>query len=164
MGANAPGRTFLKVTGILSIIYGAFLVLSCVGSTITYRSLTSGDLPEESRALFEQMGVDANALLVSIIFVAVGAVLFLAAGIIGVINNRKVEKAGICVIMGILLVAYFVINFGYSAVTTGVTVGSIISTVIMLIVPLLYLWGALRNKEVSDGSASPEQPEEKNEI
>ena len=67
-------------------------------------------------------------------------------------------------IMGILLVAYFVINFGYSAVTTGVTVGSIISTVIMLIVPLLYLWGALKNKEVSDGSASPEQPDEKNEI
>ena len=57
-------------------------------------------------------------------------------------------------IMGILMIAYVVINFGYGALTSGVAVGSIISTVLMLIVPLLYLWGALKNKEVSDGNVS----------
>ena len=82
------------------------------------------------------------------------AVVFLAAGILGVANSRKVERAGICMIMGILMIAYVVINFGYGALTSGVAVGSIISTVLMLIVPLLYLWGALKNKEVSDGNVS----------
>ena len=104
--------------------------------------------------LYEQMNITASSLLISIIFVVVAAVVFLAAGILGVANSRKVERAGICMIMGILMIAYVVINFGYGALTSGVAVGSIISTVLMLIVPLLYLWGALKNKEVSDGNVS----------
>ena len=136
MVQNAPGRSFLKVTGILCIIYGAVLLLSSVSSIFVYKQLT------------------ASSLLISIIFVVVAAVVFLAAGILGVANSRKVERAGICMIMGILMIAYVVINFGYGALTSGVAVGSIISTVLMLIVPLLYLWGALKNKEVSDGNVS----------
>lgn len=152
MVQNAPGRSFLKVTGILCIIYGAFLILSSVGSIFTYTQLTSGNLPDEVLAIYEQMNITASALLFSIIFVAIGAVLFLISGILGVANSRKVEKAGICMIMGILMIVYFVVNFGYGAVTTGVTATSLISTVITMIVPALYLWGSLKNKEVSDGS------------
>ena len=154
MVQNAPGRSFLKVTGILCIIYGAVLLLSSVSSIFVYTQLTSGKLSDEVMDLYEQMNITASSLLISIIFVVVAAVVFLAAGILGVANSRKVEKAGICMIMGILMIAYVVINFGYGALTSDVAVGSIISTVLMLIVPLLYLWGALKNKEVSDGNVS----------
>ena len=154
MVQNAPGRSFLKVTGILCIIYGAFLILSSVGSIFTYTQLTSGNLPDEVLSIYEQMNITASSLLFSIIFVAVGAVLFLIAGILGVANSRKIEKAGICMIMGILMIAYFVINFGYGAVTTGVTAASVISTIITLIVPALYLWGTLKNKEAGDDSVA----------
>ena len=38
--------------------------------------------------------------------------------------------------------------------TTGVTVAGIISTIVMLIVPFLYLWGGLKNKEVNEPQES----------
>ena len=41
MEKNAPGRSFLKVTGILCIIYGVFLVLSTAGSMMSYQAMTS---------------------------------------------------------------------------------------------------------------------------
>ncbi len=153
MEQNAPGRSFLKVTGILCIIYGVFLILSSIGSVFTYVQLTSGNLPDEVLEVYEQMNITESALLFSIIYVMIGAVLFLVSGILGVANSRKVKKAGICMALGILLIIYFVFNFGYGVVTTGVTVVSIISTLVSLIVPALYLWGALKNKEVSDNMA-----------
>ena len=122
MVQNAPGRSFLKVTGILCIIYGAVLLLSSVSSIFVYTQLTSGKLSDEVMDLYEQMNITASSLLISIIFVVVAAVVFLAAGILGVANSRKVERAGICMIMGILMIAYVVINFGYGALTSGVAV------------------------------------------
>ena len=154
MEKNAPGRSFLKVTGILCIIYGVFLVLSTAGSMMSYQAMTSGNMTDEVMAVLEQSGVTSQSLLFSIIYVAVGAVIFLVAGILGVMYSKKTEKAGICVIMGILLIVYFVFNFGYSAMTTGVTVAGIISTIVMLIVPFLYLWGGLKNKEVNEQQES----------
>ena len=152
MNQNAPGRTFLKVTGILCIIYGVFLVLSSAGSIFSYVQMTSGNLTDEVEALYEAMGISASALLISIIFAVAGAVIFLLAGILGTANSRKVEKAGLCMIFGILLIAFEVVNFGYAAMTTGVTGLSIVSTLISLVVPVLYLWGSLKNKEVLEGS------------
>ena len=94
-------------------------------------------------ALYEQLGLDASTMLTSIIISVVGTILFLAAGILGVANARKVEKAGICVLLGILLVAYEVINFAMSAVSSGVTGLVVVSTLLSLIIPLLYLWGRI---------------------
>ena len=54
MEKNAPGRSFLKVTGILCIIYGVFLVLSTAGSMMSYQAMTSGNMTDEVMAVLEQ--------------------------------------------------------------------------------------------------------------
>ncbi len=150
MEQNAPGRSFLKVTGILEIIFAVFSAVSIAGTVLIYTQLTAGSLPDETVALYEQLGLDASTMLTSIIISVVGTILFLAAGILGVANARKVEKAGICVLLGILLVAYEVINFAMSAVSSGVTGLVVVSTLLSLIIPLLYLWGGLKNKEAAE--------------
>ena len=63
MVQNAPGRSFLKVTGILCIIYGAVLLLSSVSSIFVYTQLTSGKLSDEVMDLYEQMNITASSLL-----------------------------------------------------------------------------------------------------
>lgn len=62
-------------------------------------------------------------------------------------NCNKIEKANICFICGIVLIAFVLVNAGISAATTGFTALSIVSILASLILPLLYFWGALKNRQ-----------------
>ena len=134
------GSKFLKVTGILMIIFGA---LALVLSIISLAGLGM------IAALAESIGgvVPMGLLTVSAILGLVGAVAELIAGIVGVKNWNKPEKAGTCIIWGIIVLALCIIsnvltlvgypdNFNVLNLLTG------------LVIPVLYLIGGFQNKEL----------------
>ena len=134
------GSKFLKVTGILMIIFGA---LALVLSIISLAGLGM------IAALAESIGevVPMGLLTVSAILGLVGAVAELIAGIVGVKNWNKPEKAGTCIIWGIIVLALCIIsnvltlvgypdNFNVLNLLTG------------LVIPVLYLIGGFQNKKL----------------
>lgn len=127
------GSKFLKVTGILMIIFGA---ISLVVSIISLMGL----------GVLEALGAPMGLLWASCIISLLGSVAEFVAGIIGVKNWNKTEKANTCIGWGIAVVAMCVIS------NIFVLIGypqnfSIISVVCGLVVPVLYLIGAFQNKK-----------------
>lgn len=128
------GAKFLKVTGILMIIFGA---ISIVFSIIGFLGM----------GIIEASGVAKLGLLwVAMIIGFAGSVAELVAGIIGVINCEKPEKAQTCLILGIIVAALTVLSslFTLIAYSENFSVFSLFSG---LVVPVLYIIGALKNKQ-----------------
>ena len=142
MEKKAPGKGFLKVVGILLIIGGVFGFIGAASNAFVASALSSGSLDSTTTA-----GLTAETFQAGIITSVIQGVIYLAAGILGVANCNKIEKANICFICGIVLIAFVLVNAGISAATTGFTALSIVSILASLILPLLYFWGALKNRQ-----------------
>ena len=84
------GSTLLKVTSILSIIGGT---ISFIAGIIAIAGLA---------ILIAATG--SGLLVLAAIFVLIAAVAELIAGIIGVVNCNKPEKAGVCMAFGIVVI------------------------------------------------------------
>lgn len=147
MEKKAPGKGFLKVVGILLIIGGVFGFIGAASNAFVASALSSGSLDSATTAIYEQAGLTAETFQAGIITSVIQGVIYLAAGILGVANCNKIEKANICFICGIVLIAFVLVNAGISAVTTGFTALSVVSILASLILPLLYFWGALKNRQ-----------------
>lgn len=84
-------------------------------------------------------------LYASVALMVVSAVSQLVAGIIGVVNCKKPEKAGVCiawgVIVAVLCIAGTILN------SAGGGSFSILSLVLGLVLPILYIIGAVFNKK-----------------
>ena len=126
------GSKFLKVTGILMIIIGA---LALVLAIIAIAGIS----------LLAAMGASSGLLTVSCILALVGAVAELVAGIIGVKNWNKLEKAGTCITWGIIVIVLCVISNILTVVGGGDF--SVLNLVTGLVIPVLYLIGGLQNKK-----------------
>ena len=126
------GSKFLKVTGILMIIFGA---LALVLAIIAIAGIS----------LLAAMGASSGLLTVSCILMLVGAVAELVAGIIGVKNWNKLEKAGTCITWGIIVIALAVISNVLEVIGGGKF--NVLSFVTGLVIPVLYLIGGLQNKK-----------------
>ena len=126
------GSKFLKVTGILMIIFGA---LALVLAIIAIAGIS----------LLAAMGASSGLLTVSYILMLVGAVAELVAGIIGVKNWNKLEKAGTCITWGIIVIVLCVISNILTVVGGGDF--SVLNLVTGLVIPVLYLIGGLQNKK-----------------
>ena len=124
------GSKFLKVTGILMIIFGA---LALVLAIIAIAGIS----------LLAAMGASSGLLTVSCMLV--GAVAELVAGIIGVKNWNKLEKAGTCITWGIIVIVLCVISNILTVVGGGDF--SVLNLVTGLVIPVLYLIGGLQNKK-----------------
>ena len=134
---NAPGKGLLKVTGILMIIGGGLAVLLGLlgmagGAILATQSVALG-------------GVTMLASIVAI----VGGAFELIAGIFGVKNCDKPEKAQSCFVFGVILVAFAVLSAIMSLMSGQLSGTSIFSLILGFVLPVLYLMGALKNKEVS---------------
>ena len=93
-------------------------------------------------------GVAAGILTAAVIIASVGFVLELVAGIIGVKNNNRPEKANTCLVWGIIVAALTVLSsilsiFGGSSDAGSVVLGLITG----LVIPVLYIIGAAFNKK-----------------
>ena len=127
------GRKFLKVTGILMIIGGAFGIIGGIVAMIG------------AGALAAVLETSAVGLMLASALILVSAVFQLIAGIMGVKNCDKPEKAQSCIVIGVIVAILSVAGNVISNV-----LGSdfnIINYATGLIIPVLYIIGAVKNKE-----------------
>ena len=130
-------NTLLKVTSILHII------LSVIGLVLTLAmSIFAGSLVS---MVFDAAGmtgaIGAGVLSTTVIFVvaAIGCVLNLAAGILGV-----KAKAMACRVLGVILLILAIASFVLGISMTD-KVGTIVAmAVVELCLPVLYAWGAFK--------------------
>ena len=129
------GRKFLKVTGILMIIGAAFGIIGGIIAMIGVGALA---------AVLE---TSAIGLMLASVLVLASAVFQLIAGIMGVKNCDKPEKAQACLVMGIIVAILSVAG----NVTSNVLGSSfnILSYATGLVIPVLYIIGAAKNKETA---------------
>ena len=129
------GRKFLKVTGILMIIGAVFGIIGGIIALIG------------SGALAAVLETSAGGLMLASALILVSAVFQLIAGIMGVKNCDKPEKAQTCLVMGIIVAILSVAGNVISNV-----LGSdfnIMNYATGLIIPILYIIGAAKNKELA---------------
>ena len=129
------GRKFLKVTGILMIIGGAFGIIGGIVAMIG------------AGALAAVLETSAGGLMLASALILASAVFQLIAGIMGVKNCDKPEKAQSCIVIGVIVAILSVAGNVISNV-----LGSdfnIINYATGLIIPVLYIIGAVKNKEAA---------------
>lgn len=129
------GRQFLKVTGILMIIGGAFGIIGGIVAIIG------------AGALAAVLETSAGGLMFASVLILASAVFELIAGIMGVKNCDKPEKAQSCIVIGVIVAILSVAGNVISNV-----LGSdfnIINYATGLIIPVLYIIGAVKNKEAA---------------
>ena len=127
------GRKFLKVTGILMIISAAFGIIGGIVAMIG------------AGALAAVLETSAGGLMLASALILASAVFQLIAGIMGVKNCDKPEKAQSCMVIGVIVAILSVAGNVISNV-----LGSdfnIINYATGLIIPVLYIIGAVKNKE-----------------
>lgn len=127
------GRKFLKVTGILMIIGGAFGIIGGIVAMIG------------AGALAAVLETSAGGLVLASALILASAVFQLIAGIMGVKNCDKPEKAQSCIVIGVIVAILSVAGNVISNV-----LGSdfnIINYATGLIIPVLYIIGAVKNKK-----------------
>lgn len=129
------GRKFLKVTGILMIIGAAF---GTIGGIIAIIGVG---------AMAAVLETSAGGLMFASVLILASAVFQLIAGIMGVKNCDKPEKAQSCLVMGVIVAILSVAG----NVTSSVLGSSfnITSYVTGLVIPVLYIIGAVKNRETA---------------
>ena len=129
------GRKFLKVTGILMIIGGAFGIIGGIVAMIGVGALA---------AVLE---TSAGGLMLASALILASAVFQLIAGIMGVKNCDKPEKAQSCLVMGVIVAILSVAGNIISNVLGSSF--NILSYATGLVIPVLYILGAVKNKELA---------------
>ena len=127
------GRKFLKVTGILMIIGGAFGIIGGIVAMIG------------AGALAAVLETSAGGLMLASALILASAVFQLIAGIMGVKNCDKPEKAQSCLVMGVI-VAILSVSGNIISNVLGSNF-NILSYATGLMIPILYIIGAVKNKE-----------------
>lgn len=129
------GSKFLKVTGILMIIFGALALILSIVAAIGLAALAALDLNTWQYTL-------------AVILMLVGSIFELIAGIVGVKNCNKPEKAGTCMVWGIIVIALSVLSNVLTLVGNPDNF-SIVNLLTGLVIPVLYLIGAVMNKKAA---------------
>ncbi len=130
-----PGKSLLKTSGILIIIAGGIgILISAIGLLGGVAATSMGV------ELIDEFGVDGQTMLLDSVvsFFVCGFQLFM--GIFGLINCEKLEKANICMILGILAIVLAIANVFTESYMFGV---------LGILFPILYLQGALKNKKAA---------------
>lgn len=129
------GHKFLKVTGILMIIGGALSAILGIVAVLGVAAL----------AYIASARTEAGMLYASTILLLISGVVELIAGIIGVINAEKPQKAKACIVWGALVAILSV-----AGTILGVVGGSDFSVsglVLGLVLPVIYIIGAVKNMQ-----------------
>ncbi len=146
---KAPGKKLLQVVGIILVVFGAFGLLGTAMNFFVASSMTS-----EMEEILASTGYSAQDVMAGAVWGLISSVIWLIAGIIGIKNCNKTGKAKICVILGGLMLVEILAEAVYSLAGGQF---AIVGTVINLILPLLYFWGALKNFQ-ADTKTVPASP------
>ncbi|MGI6012004.1 MAG: hypothetical protein ACOX8H_11000 [Ruminococcus sp.] len=144
---KAPGKSLLKVVGIILIVFSVFGLLGTVLNFFVASSMTA-----EMEAMLASTGYSAEDVMAGSVWGLISSVIWLIAGIIGVKNCNKTSKGKICVILGGLMLVEILAEAVYSLMGGQF---AILGTVINLILPLLYFWGAMKNFQADTAAAAP---------
>lgn len=128
------GSKFLKVTGILMIIFGSIALIIAIVALL-------------GLGVLEAMGAPMGLLWASGIIALLGAVAEFVAGIIGVVSWNKPNKANTCIGWGIAVAAMCVISNIFTLIGYPENF-NVFSLLTGLVIPLLYLIGAFKNKKL----------------
>ena len=142
---KTKGTGFLKVTGILMIIFGALSIIVSIIAAIGVAALL----------LISDGAVSSTLLYTAVTLLIVSAVAELVAGIIGVVNCKKPEKAGTCIAWGIIVAVFCVAGTILQSVGGGSF--SVFSLISGLALPVLYIIGAVLNEKEYDAKSSNTQ-------
>lgn len=129
------GSKFLKVTGILMIVFGALALILSIVAAIGLAALVALEL-------------NTWQYTAAVILMLVGSIFELIAGIVGVKNCTKPEKAGTCMVWGIIVIALSVLSNVLTLVGNPDNF-SIVNLLTGLVIPVLYLIGAVMNKKAA---------------
>jgi hypothetical protein len=129
----AKGSTMLKVVGILMIIFGA------IGIIISITAFAGV-------ALLDAAGANMGLAYVACVISLLGSVAELVTGIMGVINCEKPEKAQLLMTCAIVIIALSLLGNIIFPLIAGSGV-SVVSFLIGLILPGLFIFGAIQNKQ-----------------
>jgi len=130
---HAPGRRFLLVCGILYAVFGGFALIGAVtlqevgqalGTFDDFWGIGTAVVAETSRWAF-------------LLFISAG--IMIVAGVLGIAWKDKLQKANILIIVAIIAMAFDIIS---NIITNSLNAMIIIS----LALPILYLIGAVLNK------------------
>ena len=131
---KTKGSVFLKVTGILMIIGGGISIIMGIIAALGVAALA-----------YIAVGDSSALLYASAVLMLISAVAELVAGIIGVVNCKKPEKAVVCIAWGIIVAVLSVAGTILNSVGGGTF--SVISLILGLVLPVLYIIGAVFNKK-----------------
>ena len=144
---NSSGRVFLKVCGILMIIGGIFSIV--VSGVLGILGYVSGNIIDQNGEYGTGQILGAIVIIAAIIAL-IGGILELIAGIVGVKNSDKPEKATTCIVWGFIVLVINVISIITTISGGSSSVGTIIGSIIFsLALPILYLIGAFKNKKAA---------------
>lgn len=129
------GQQFLKITGILMIIGGAVSFVLAIIALVGVAALVA------------MLGAEGGGLLyLSAGLLLAGAVAEFIAGIIGVKNCAKPEKANTCITWGIIVAAFCLVG-NILSVVGGDDKIDVFSMLLGIALPVLYIVGAVLNKK-----------------
>lgn len=138
-GPQQPKSTFLKVMGILLIIFGAIAILVDLVALSGVSTLSYW------------LGGGLGLIVVMMIVALVEAVVELVSGIVGISSSKDPNKAGRCVVLGALMIILCIVVMiiqaasGLTELYSYLGMGSttVISFISGLIMPVLYLVAAI---------------------
>ena len=136
---QAPGETILKVGGMLLLFLGVMLAF---GSGTTLSQATRGSADSAEKEYLQQNNMTYTQLVASTVMVLAAGVIYLAAGVVGVKQAGNIKNAGMCMGMGILLVAEVIAEV---MVTMNFGEFDPASVIRMLMFPAIYMVGAILN-------------------
>ena len=131
---EANGKMFLKVVGILMVVFGA------IGIIVDFLAVIGS---------FALIALGASIMvLVTCVVALASAAIELAVGIIGIVNCDKVEKADLCLMGGIVTAGLCVLGSLILPIITPGSSVSVFGLLTGLVCPILFCIGALKNKGV----------------
>lgn len=131
------GQKFLKVTSILMIIGGVIGVIAGIIAILGISAL----------AALVETGEGTGLLYASSIIVTLASVIQFVAGIKGIGACNAPQKAAVCIKWGVIIAVLSIISMIIGLVAGGDF--SITSLVLNLLVPGLYIYGAIQMKNGS---------------
>ena len=130
------GHQFLKVTGILMIIASVFCI---------FAGVIVGGIGVLAAGIGAGSGLTFN-YFAALLLTLVGGICQLIAGIVGVKHSKSTENAKKCVTWGIVVIVFAVLSNVFSIANGGDF--SVSNVLTGLLVPGLYIYGAVLNSKV----------------
>lgn len=132
---TAKGAGMLKVVGILMIVFGGIALVLGIIAAVAVAAV----------AFLSEGLLTTNLLYASTALMVASAVAELVAGIVGVVNCKKPEKAGVCIVWGAIVAVLCVAGTVLNLVANGEF--NIFTLAVVLVLPVLFIIGGVNNKK-----------------